>query len=168
MGTVQIVLDLHQAVEDYTEMLVTIEGARARALKAIAILEGDDPGDDVEEVAAAPVAATPAAPKPKPRSVRVAAPARESKYDYAKVAAVAVAAITAGEPSTAAVAAAFEVNAGMASFLVTKARELGHDIPKRSKGGRPAGGAPTPAPAPVPPNDVWTPDRARDVLDGAA
>lgn len=59
---------------------------------------------------------------------RSAARAR-SKYNYARVAEVATAAVTAGKPMTAAVVAEFGVSSAMASQLVLRARLDGHVIP---------------------------------------
>ncbi|MEJ7561125.1 MAG: hypothetical protein WKF45_01210 [Ilumatobacteraceae bacterium] len=84
--------------------------------------------------------------------------------DLNEVAKVAVDAREAGMSMSAAIMDEFDVSTSSAVRLIERARKAGHTIPGRGQNAtpRPVAAAPVPdRPAP------WTPDRARQVLDGA-
>jgi hypothetical protein len=118
---------LEEERDELVDERSTIDADIARIELAITALSG-------REVVAAPVATTKPAPTAKPSPKPATASGRPSKYDYAEVARVAIAAIEGGKAAGPAVAAYFGVTAAMSRFLIANARKLGHDIPKKVTG----------------------------------
>lgn len=75
-------------------------------------------------------------------ATKQANPPGQSKYDYAEVARIAVAAQRNGAPMARSVADAFGTTEGMGGQLIIEARKRGLDIPKLSQGGRKPAAAP--------------------------
>lgn len=132
MSIALIIEKLEEELVELGDERAAIDADMARIHAAMVVLRG-------EEVAAAPVAATKPAIKPATPKAKVAKQSTKrpspgkSKYDYIEVARVARAAFDRGESMPRAVAAAFNVNDGMASWLLNKARKDGYDVPRVRK-----------------------------------